>query len=327
MTDQKIIAVVGGTGSQGGGLARAILDDPQGPFAARVLTRNPDSTAAKTFAARGAEVVRTDLDDEMSLQAAFDGAYGAFVVTNHWEQRPPEEVARRTAARMELDQAENAAVAARATGLRHVVWSTFEDTRPHFTHLGIDVPTLDEGYKVSHFDNKAEANGFFTDLAVPTTFLTPSFFYELLLGGRRPQRESDGVLALKLPIGDGTIALVAAEDVGRTAYGIFRAGARLIGATVALAGTRATGVQIADALGRALGERVDFRPYTFEGMRTSGDPRAHEAANMYRFFTEAADAFLGPRDPAAIRATLNPRLQTLDDWLAGHRDELKAALA
>jgi uncharacterized protein YbjT (DUF2867 family) len=91
MTDKKIIAVVGATGSQGGGLVRAILADPEGPFTVRALTRSADSAAAKEFAAQGAEVVEADLDDEASLRKAFDGAYGAFVVTNLWVQRTPEE--------------------------------------------------------------------------------------------------------------------------------------------------------------------------------------------------------------------------------------------
>ncbi|MEV5889524.1 NmrA family NAD(P)-binding protein [Nonomuraea fuscirosea] len=141
MTEKKIIAVVGATGSQGSGLARAILDNWNGPFTARALTRNPDSPAAKELAGRGAEVVRADLDDEAGLRAAFDGAYGAFVVTNYREQRTGEQAATRSRARMERDQAANAARAAKAAGLKHVVWSTLEDTRPHFTFLGSEPPS------------------------------------------------------------------------------------------------------------------------------------------------------------------------------------------
>src|SRR5262245_42651519 len=118
----KIIAVVGATGQQGGGVARAILDDPDGGFAVRALTRNPGSQAAKDLAARGAEVVATNLDDEASVRAALDGAYGAYFVTSYWEYN---DVAR------EQSQARNLANAAAAAGLRHVVWSTLPDTRDH----------------------------------------------------------------------------------------------------------------------------------------------------------------------------------------------------
>jgi len=76
--DKKIIAVVGATGAQGGGLVRAILNDKQGSFAARALTRDPNSDKAKALADAGAEVVAADVDDVKSLKKAFDGAHGAF---------------------------------------------------------------------------------------------------------------------------------------------------------------------------------------------------------------------------------------------------------
>jgi uncharacterized protein YbjT (DUF2867 family) len=90
VAEKKIIAVVGATGAQGGGMARAILADAQGGFAARALTRKPESDKAKALAAQGAEVVAADLDDVESLKRAFAGAYGAFCVTNYWELFSPE---------------------------------------------------------------------------------------------------------------------------------------------------------------------------------------------------------------------------------------------
>ncbi|WP_272949181.1 NmrA family NAD(P)-binding protein [Kribbella pittospori] len=144
MTEQKLIAVVGATGAQGGGLARAILADPSGEFGVRALTRNPESAKAKELAAAGAEVVAADLDDEASVRAAFEGVYGAFVVTNYWVDRTPEEEAARTRAEMELQQADIAATAAKDAGVAHVIWSTLEDTRPFFSDRD-DVPSLTTG--------------------------------------------------------------------------------------------------------------------------------------------------------------------------------------
>jgi nucleoside-diphosphate-sugar epimerase len=158
MTEKKIIAVVGATGAQGGGLVRAILADHAGLFTARALTRNADSDRARELASQGAEVIEADLDDEPSLRKAFDGAYGAYVVTNFWAQRTPEQEQARTRAQMELDQAAAAARAAKDAELRHVVWSTLEDTRPHFWRLGINVPNALGNYKVPHFDAEGEAN-------------------------------------------------------------------------------------------------------------------------------------------------------------------------
>ncbi|MGN9788510.1 NmrA/HSCARG family protein [Nonomuraea sp. ZG12] len=326
MTEKKIIAVVGATGSQGGGLVRAILDDWNGPFTARALTRNPDSATAKDLAARGAEVVRVDLDDEASLRAAFEGAYGAFVVTNYREQLTDEQAAARSRAQMELDQAANAARAAKAAGLKHVVWSTLEDTRPHFAFLGSEPPTIGDGYKVPHLDAKNEANSYFTAVGVPTTFLETSFFYEMFIyAGLSPHRDPDGMATLTLPMGDSVMALVAAEDIGRTAYGIFRAGARFVGRTVGLAGTHATGDQLAELFAKVLGKPVAYRPMTHDQLRAAGFPDAEELGNMFQFFTEAADTFVGNRDLNLIR-TINPQLQPLEDWLIKHRGQLQSAL-
>ena len=319
---RKIIAVVGATGQQGGGLARAILDDPDGPFALRVLTRTAGSASAQAFAARGADVVEADLDDAASVRRAFDGAYGAFVVTNFWVERTPEEEAARTRAQMELDQAGAAARAAKDAGLKHVVWSTLEDTRPHFEHLGSELPTLLDRYKVPHFDAKGEADSLFTSLGVPTTFLRTTMFYEAFLLGQGPHRDENGRLALTMPMGDAPLALVAAEDIGRTAYGIFRAGAKYVGRTVGLAGDHVTGVELAESFARTLGEDVEYRPITHDQLRAAGFPGADEFGNMYQFYAEAADYFVGVRDIDLIRRELNPDLVPLEDWLTAHKDEI-----
>ena len=216
MSDKKLIAVVGATGAQGGGLARAILDDPESPFALRALTRNPDSDAAQALAARGAEVVQADLDDAESLRLAFTGCYGAFGITNFWEH---------FSAEREKAQAANIAQAAKAAGLKHVIWSTFEDTRDRLPIEDERMPVLQGAYNVPHFDAKAEADQFFKDLDVPTTFVVTSFYWEnFIYFGSGPQRGPDGVLALTMPLGDAKLPGIAVEDIGKTVYGIFKQG-------------------------------------------------------------------------------------------------------
>jgi uncharacterized protein YbjT (DUF2867 family) len=106
-------------------------------------------------------------------------------------------------------------------------------------------------YKVPHFDSKGAANHLFTDLGVPTTFLLTSFYWDNLIyfGMRRP----DGKLAFTLPIGNKKLPGIAAEDIGKCAYGIFKKGHELIGKTVGVAGEHLTGVQMAAGLTKALG--------------------------------------------------------------------------
>ena len=157
---KKIIAVVGATGAQGGGLVRAI-QRAGGEFAARALTRDLNSEKAKALAALGAEVVAADVDDADSLRRAFTGAYGAYCVTFYWSHLSPER---------ETAQAKAMAEAAKHAGLQHVIWSTLEDTRRHVPLHDDRMPTLMGKYKVPHFDAKGEANKFFSDLNLPVTF-------------------------------------------------------------------------------------------------------------------------------------------------------------
>ena len=304
---EKIIAVLGATGAQGGGLARAILDDPSGGFRCRAITRNPNSDAARALAERGAEVVQADLDDAQSLEGAFDGAYGAFCVTNFWEHFSPEK---------EQAQVANIAEAASAAGLKHVVWSALEDTR-NWVPLDDDrMPTLQERYKVPHFDAKGAANAEFTKRGVPTTFLLTSFYWDNFVHfGSGPQRTPDGGLALVFPLDDAPLPGIAVEDIGRSAYGIFKAGDRFIGETVGIAGEHLSGQQMADAMSRALGQPIAYAAVPPEVYRGFDFPGADDLGNMFQFKRDFNEDFRRPRDVAATRA-LNPQLQSFDGWLA-----------
>jgi uncharacterized protein YbjT (DUF2867 family) len=322
----KLIAVVGATGAQGGALARAILADPSGPsgaFTVRALTRNPDSAAAKELAAAGAEVVAADLDDEASVRAAFDGAYGAFVVTNYWAPLTPEQEAVRTRAEMELAQAETAARAARDAGVQHLIWSTLEDTRPFFATRD-DVPSLDDGrYKVPHFDAKGEADELFTKYGVPTTFLRTAFYFDAFATAMAPARNADGMLTISFPMGEQRLSGVATDDIGRSALAILGR-PDLIGRTVSIAGDHLTGDEYAAALSEALGEKVVYHAPTVDEYREYPFPVAVEMANMFQFYAENHDEFTGNRDLSKVRE-LNPDLQSFATWVNNHREELKAA--
>jgi uncharacterized protein YbjT (DUF2867 family) len=180
MSDKKIVAVIGATGTQGGGLARAILADPQRPFALRAITRKTDSDKARALAAAGAEVVPGDADDPASLERALAGAHGAFLVTNFWEHFSPER---------ELKQAAAMARAAKAAGVAHAVWSTLEDTRLSFPLDDPRLKTLQGKYKVPHFDAKGEADAIFAAEGAPTSYLMVAFYWEnFIYFGQGPRK-------------------------------------------------------------------------------------------------------------------------------------------
>jgi uncharacterized protein YbjT (DUF2867 family) len=306
MSDKKIIAVIGATGAQGGGLARAILADSNGPFALRAITRKPDSEKARTLAAAGAEVVAGDADDPASLTRAFAGAYGAYLVTNFWEHLSTER---------ELAQAAAMARATKAAGVQHAVWSTLEDTRRTFPLDDPRLKTLQGKYKVPHFDAKGEADAIFAAEAAPTSYLMPAFYWEnFIYFGQGPHRAADGTLVLGLPLGGGKLPGIAAEDIGRCAYGVFRRGPEAVGQRFGIAGDVLSGPEYGAAFSRHLGVPVSFYDMPFDDYRALGFPGADDMGNMFEYQAILGDEFNRHRSPEVARS-LNPALQTFDEWL------------
>jgi uncharacterized protein YbjT (DUF2867 family) len=304
--EKKIVAVVGATGAQGGGLVRAILNDPQGGFSVRAITRDVNSDKAKALAALGAEVVAADIDDSSSLKRAFKGAYGVYCVTFFWAHFSPEK---------EIAEATAMAHAAKEAGVKHAIWSTFEDTRKWIPLSDNRMPTLMGKYKVAHFDAKSEVDHIFTDLGVPTTFLLTSFYWEnFIYFGAGPKKGPDGKLALTMPMDDKKLPSIASEDIGKCAYGIFKNGSEYIGKTIGIAGEHLTGFQKASALTKALGQEVKYNNVTPDVYRGFGFPGAEDMGNMYQFKRDFQQAYCGARSVEFSRK-LNPALQTLETWL------------
>ena len=312
--EKKTIAVFGATGAQGGGLVRAILADPSGGFAARALTRDPNSAKAKELAALGAEVVAANVDDAASIDKAFAGAHGAFCVTFFWDHLSAEK---------EMAEVELMAKAAKKANLKHVIWSTLEDTRLLVPLSDDRMPTLHGKYKVPHFDGKGASNHFFTDAGVPTTFLLTSFYWDNLIHfGMGPKKGEDGKLGFVLPMADKKLPGIAAEDIGRCAYGIFKAGDAYIGKTVGIAGEHPTGAQMAKALTDGLGKgEVVYNYVPPEVYRTFGFPGADDLGNMFQYKRDFETQFCAARD-VAFSKSINPKLQNFTEWVKANKDRI-----
>lgn len=306
MSDKQIIAVIGATGAQGGGLVRAIAANTDGPFTARAITRNPASDKAQALAALGVEVVAGDADDAPSLDRAFAGAYGAFCVTNFWEH---------LSAEREGLQAAAMARATRRAGLKHVVWSTLEDTRKWVPLTDSRLPTLQGKYKVPHFDSKGQMDELFAKEAAPTTYLLAAFYWENFIHfGMGPRKGEDGGLVFAMPLGGVKLPGMAAEDIGRSAYGVFRRGESTVGQRIGIAGDVLSGAEMAAKMGRALGRKINFADVPFDVYRGLGFPGAEDLGNMFQFQAILGDEFLRNRDPQLARS-LNPALLDFDAWL------------
>ena len=304
---KKIIAVMGATGTQGGGLIRAILADPQSEFAVRAITRDVNSDAAKALAKQGVEVVAANIHDQASLERAFAGAHGAFLVTFFWAHMSGEK---------EFAEASNLARAAKAAGIKHAIWSTLDDTRKWLPISDPRMPTLEGKYNVPHFDAKGEADNVFRELGVPTTFLNTSFYWEnFIYFGQGPKPGPDGVLTLTLPMGDKKLPGVASADIGKAAYAIFKKGQDMIGKTIGLAGGHLTGEEMAAAMSKAIGKPVRYGAIEPETYRGFGFPGAIEMGNMYQVKRDFNEAYCATRNLDVARS-LVPSLQSFDEWLA-----------
>jgi uncharacterized protein YbjT (DUF2867 family) len=313
MSDQKIIAVVGATGAQGGGLVRAIQRNSGGGYRARAITRDPQSPKAQELAALGAEVVAGDVDNEESLKRAFAGAHSAYCVTFFWAHFSPER---------EMAEAAAMARVAKAAGVEHVIWSTLEDTR-RWVPLDDDrMPTFHGKYKVPHFDGKGASDHYFMESGVPATLLLTSFYWDnFIYFGMGPQKEPGGKLAIAFPMGDKKLPGIAAEDIGACAYGIFRRGAEYTGKTVGIAGEHLTGAEIAGAFSKALGQEVQFIDLPPEVYRGLGFPGADDLGSMFQFKRDFNEYYCGARDLGFSRM-LHPGLQTFEAWLAKNRGSI-----
>jgi uncharacterized protein YbjT (DUF2867 family) len=205
MPGPKIIAVVGATGAQGGGLVRAIMSDQASGFTACALTRDVNSDNAKALAKLGAQVVAAD-------------------------------------------EATALAKATKQAGVQHAVWSTLEDTRKWVPLSDHRMPTLMGKYKSPALRRQGRSRPGVRGAGAPTTCLLTSFYWDNFIHfGMGPKKGPDGKLAITFPMADKKLPGIAAEDIGKCAWGIFKKGREYAGKTVGIAGEHLTGSQMAAA--------------------------------------------------------------------------------
>lgn len=315
MATKKIIAVLGATGSQGNGLVNAILKNSSGDFAVRAVTRNPDSEKAQAMAAQGAEVVPGDIDDEETIIAAFDGCYGAFCITFFWDH---------FSVLQEQHQARLMARAAKVTGLKHVIWSTLEDTREYIPLDDDRMPTLQGKYKVPHYDSKGSIDHVFADAGLPVTFLRTSFYWDNLYAfGMGPTPGVGDEYELTFPMGNARLPGIAAEDIGKCALGVFERGDEFIGRTIGIVGENLTGSEMAAGLSNGLGINVKYHAVTPERYRGFGFPGADDIGNMFQFKHDFEDVYVGNRDRGLANELAGGKLMDFDAWLAKHKGKIR----
>jgi uncharacterized protein YbjT (DUF2867 family) len=277
--NDKIIAVTGATGQQGRAVARKLLADG---WKVRALTRDASKPAAKDLASRGAEIIAGDMENRPELDAAFKGSYGVFSVQNFWLPNVGYEG--------EIRQGKNVADAAKAAGVKHMVYSS--------------VGAAHRGAGQKHFESKWIIEQYIHTLGVPYTILRPSAFMENY-NWSRAEILNGTYVGRGLRPGKG-VQTIAVEDIAVFAALAFANPKQYLSQTIELAGDEKTESQIAGAFAKVIGRPVALaKPIPGEGRRSE-----EEMLAMFKFFNgEGYDA-----DIPALRK-IHPGLLTLEQYL------------
>ena len=264
--NKKLIAVIGATGQQGGGVVRA-LQAGGGQFKVRALSRNP--VKHRDLAD---EVVEADLNRPDTLQPAFAGAHGVFLVTSSSLEGTDE-----------FTQGTAAVRAAKAAGVKHFIWSTLPDVKA-ISGGKFDVP---------HFTGKAKVDRVVAEAGFANhTFVIAPFFYQNLAGALAPQKQPDGSMRWALPL-DPSVRCIHMGDIRE--LGNIVAGALAHpdqagnGEYLPLVGDFMSFSEIVDVLNRQ-GHNFSFTQVPADVFATLF-PGAAEIAAMLRYFE--AHTYLG----------------------------------
>jgi uncharacterized protein YbjT (DUF2867 family) len=298
---KKLILVTGATGAQGGGVAKALLNDPQ--FAVRILTRRPSSPKALELKASGAEVVQGDLDDTASLLLAMRGCYGVFGITNYWEHFDKE-----------YQQGKNLIDAVKLSEIQHFVFHTL----PDYSELS------DGHLPTPHCDLKAALQRYAKSLDLPVTFIHTAFYFENFFNFFPPQKAADGSLYFGFPQGDTKLAMVSAEDIGGIVRSVFNYPEIYIGRTVGAVGSDNTCAEYAQVMSKVLNREIQYKYIPRSVYAGLGFPGAEELANMF----EVQRLYIHERQIDLIESYgLNTDMQSFEKWLIRNKNIFEAQFA
>lgn len=256
---------------------------------------------------QGAEVVYFDICDPTTHAAALEGCHGIYVVTNYWEHGSIE---------TEQEQVRSIAESIEKAGIQHVVWSTLEGTTAFFNSLDESQrPNKIDGHDcyVPHFDGKHESDQYFPP--DKTTKLYTSMYLENLAGTGMVH---DGVLANNM--GDSPLPVIACDDIGKCAYGIFQAGMKYRGKNVYVAGDVQTCKSLMSIASEVTQRQFEYKYVDRETCASMDFPGANALANMFDFIIQS-ETFVKKRNPRTARE-LNPSLLSARQWMEQNVDLL-----
>ena len=244
MAQKELVLVSGATGQQGGAIASELLD---AGWRVRAMTRKPDSDAAKALAARGAEIVVADLNDEASLLRALDGAWGAVGVQNTWE----------AGVEQEEEQGKRFARAVKQAGTQHLLYQSVGSA-----HRNTGIP---------HFDNKWRVEQTIGELGIPSwTIVRPAFFMENFVSPWFKPYIDQGNLAVGMKP-ETKLQMIAVRDIGKYGLVAIEQHERLNGRAIDIAGDELTGIETAAVLTETIGRPITFYQVPIDQVRAGSE--------------------------------------------------------
>ncbi|XP_041475781.1 nmrA-like family domain-containing protein 1 [Lytechinus variegatus] len=257
----KLITVFGATGTQGGSLVRALLQDSN--FKVRGITRNVDSEKAKALAQKGVEMVKASTDDVSSLEPAMAGSYGVFAMTSYWELMDQAK---------EVEMGKNMVDVARKVGVKHFVFSGLQSVKKAI------------GKPCPHFDGKAEIEEYMFASGLPASSVRYAMYMDNIFTQTTPQNVGGDEYLWHIPVANQKLHMVYTSEAGRAVAAIFKNPDEYIGKSVGLAGDERTVSQYCDILNSHLAPaKVTPSPMTPEDFSKLPIPGADDFAVMFEF--------------------------------------------
>ena len=289
----RLITVFGSTGAQGQAVARALLEKG---FKVRGLTRNPDSEKAQALKQLGAEVKKGNLDDQASIEAVVEGAYGVFLNTTFFEH---------LSADREMAQAKAVAAACKRFGVQHLVYSGLE--------LVKDITGID----CAHFDSKAAIEKYLDESGIPNTSVRYPAYFDNFLEPFLVQKQEDGTLLWTVCM-KGPMDGIAVEDAGPAVASVFANNEEFLGKKIGLSSDKIPPEQYMDILSKVLGKTFNYQYVSVEVFKKFPFPSAEDMAAMFDFYERG-----NPDRDIALTKRLNPKARDFETWVHDNKANFK----
>ena len=281
----KLITVFGVTGSQGSAVAKALV---AAGFKVRGVTRNTASEKAQEAAKLGIEVVKGNLDDVASIDAAVSGSYGVFLVTNYWEYHDEQR---------EITQGKTAADACKRAGVKHLVYSGL----PYVKDL--------LGRGCPHLDGKGIVEKYLDEIGIPNTSVRYPFYYEVLLWpGFIMKDQASGANVWTIAM-QGPLDAMSVQDGGPAVAAVLSNPDEFIGKKIGLSTEKKTPSQYMEILSMVTGKSYKANYLPPEDFAKLQFPGAADLAAMYEY----NDRFPSGRD-LELTKRLTPKAKSFNDW-------------